>query len=276
MKIGVMADSFRKENFALGLAAAKAVGADGIQIYADEKIKSCDKPALKEMRRMAEDDGLVFSAVCGDFGCDMYYNGDRALIDAEKRIMESAKILGADVVTTHIGVVTEERDDRYESILSVCRELSAFAESAGGKFAVETGPEKARLLKRFLDEAGNGISVNFDPANLIMCARDDVLEAVRILGDKIVHTHAKDGVNLKPFDTRALYAPGYYGLTPIGKNYPEYFCETPLGKGGVDWTEYINALKAVGYDGFLTVERECGDDPAKDIGDAVVFLRSII
>ena len=276
MKIGVMADSFRKENFALGLAAAKAVGADGMQIYADEKIKSCDKPALKEMRRMAEDDGLVFSAVCGDFGCDMYYNGDRALIDAEKRIMESAKILGADVVTTHIGVVTEERDDRYESILSVCRELSAFAESAGGKFAVETGPEKARLLKRFLDEAGNGISVNFDPANLIMCARDDVLEAVRILGDKIVHAHAKDGVNLKPFDTRALYAPGYYGLTPIGKNYPEYFCETSLGKGGVDWTAYINALKAVGYDGFLTVERECGDDPAKDIGDAVVFLRSII
>ena len=52
-----------------------------------------------------------------------------------------------------------------------------------------------------------------------------------------------------------------------------YFsAETPLGKGNVDWENYLKAWRDIGYDGYLTIERECGDDPCKDIGDAVSFL----
>jgi sugar phosphate isomerase/epimerase len=51
------------------------------------------------------------------------------------------------------------------------------------------------------------------------------------------------------------------------------FKELPLGEGGVDWDAYLRALKDIGYDGFLTIERECGDEPAKDIASASEFLR---
>ena len=54
------------------------------------------------------------------------------------------------------------------------------------------------------------------------------------------------------------------------------FIELPLGEGDVDWPNYIKALKDIGYDGYLTIEREVGDDPAKDIGMAVDFLRKRI
>ena len=76
-------------------------------------------------------------------------------------------------------------------------------------------------------------------------------------------------MQLKAFDTRAMYAPKFYDLEPIGW---DNFREVPLGTGGVNWPKYIAALREIGYDGFLTIERECGNTPEKDIADAVAFL----
>lgn len=41
------------------------------------------------------------------------------------------------------------------------------------------------------------------------------------------------------------------------------------------WEKYLNALEDIGYKGFLTIEREVGDDPAKDIRSAVEFLEKL-
>jgi sugar phosphate isomerase/epimerase len=159
-------------------------------------------------------------------------------------------------------------------MFKVCKELADFADTVGGRFAVETGPEKAAALKGFLDGLqSKGVSVNLDPANLVMCADDDPVKAVDTLKDYIVHTHAKDGLRLRDFDTRRLYAPEYYGLEP-----EKWDCvrEVPLGTGGVKWREYIAALKKIGYTGFLTIEREVGDTPEEDIKLAVDFLKKLL
>ena len=37
---------------------------------------------------------------------------------------------------------------------------------------------------------------------------------------------------------------------------------------------YLQALRQVGYDGFLTIEREVGADPQGDIAAAIAFLQS--
>ncbi|MBQ6898377.1 MAG: sugar phosphate isomerase/epimerase, partial [Clostridia bacterium] len=50
------------------------------------------------------------------------------------------------------------------------------------------------------------------------------------------------------------------------------FEEVPLGEGSVPWDKYLAALEDIGFKGFLTIEREVGDDPAKDIATAVKFL----
>jgi len=54
----------------------------------------------------------------------------------------------------------------------------------------------------------------------------------------------------------------------------KYFIELPLGKGGVPWAGYIAALKSIGYDGYLTIEREVGENPSADIALAVSFLKT--
>ncbi len=277
LKIGAMTESFRKP-FPDAVRLAAKLGAQGVQTYANGDVLRAQMTAaeIAEIRRIVSGEGLVFSALCGDVGCRMYYRPEecRALIEDEKRMLETARELGTRTVTTHIGVVPEdENTPQYESMHRVCRELAEFADSVGGHFAVETGPERAELLKNFLDRLGSrGVGVNLDPANLVMCAGDDPVQAVFILRDYIVHTHAKDGVQYKPFDTRRLYCPDYFGLSPL-EDSDSFFREVPLGEGGVDWSAYLGALKQIGYDGFLTVERECGDTPEEDIGRAVRFLK---
>ena len=46
----------------------------------------------------------------------------------------------------------------------------------------------------------------------------------------------------------------------------------PIKDTQVPWDAYLAALKKIGYDGFLTIERECGDNPEGDIRLAQKFL----
>jgi sugar phosphate isomerase/epimerase len=111
-----------------------------------------------------------------------------------------------------------------------------------------------------------------DPANFAMVTKDDPVQAVYTLKKYIVHTHAKDGVNLKPCIPEEIYSEMDHGAWD---NEPA-FKELPLGKGAVDFPAYLKALDEIGFKGFLTIEREVGDDPVRDIGLAADFLRGII
>ena len=53
----------------------------------------------------------------------------------------------------------------------------------------------------------------------------------------------------------------------------KYFEEVPLGTGSVNFPPYLKALEEIGYRGFLTIEREVGDQPEADIRTACEFLK---
>lgn len=254
MKIGLISDSFRLP-FEDSIKAAKALGVSGVQKYLTFDTFNADVlvgDKLKEVKDIMNSNGLVFSAMVGDFGMDLDTD-EFDVIGKSKRVLEGAKELGCDIVTTHIGHITEVDDARMEKIRKRAQELAVYADSMGSYFAAETGTEKAVVLKNFLDSLGaKGLRVNYDPANLVMVADDDPVAGVYTLRDYIVHTHAKDGIR-----------------TP-GEGYG--WLELPLGQGGVNWDNYLAALDDIGYDGYLTIEREVGDNPADDIGMAVGFL----
>jgi len=187
--------------------------------------------------------------------------------------MDLAKLFETNIVTTHIGVVPKDKNHpRYKIMQEACKELADYADSIGGHFAVETGPEPATILKEFLDSLNSkGVAINLDPANLAMVIEDDPVQAVYTLKDYIVHTHAKDGIHLLDKDAEVIYGIKEDELANQGVA----FQEVPLGMGAVDFPNYLKALDDIGYKGFLTIERECGTDPAADIGTAVNFLNNI-
>lgn len=276
--IGIIADWLRLP-FAESMAACAKMGANGVQLYAVEgemAPENLTAAARREKRAIMEDHGLKVSALCGDLGGHGFTRAEENpfKIERSKRIVDLALELGSNIVTTHIGVVPEDTGCRTYAVLQqACNELAEYAGRNGAFFAIETGPEPADRLKTFLDSLdGPGVAVNLDPANLVMVTDDDPVKAVYTLRDYIVHTHAKDGVMLKKTDPKVIYdffADGGIGDLRLG----DYFLETPLGQGKVDFKAYLAALEDIGFDGFLTIEREVGADPSADIAMAVEFLR---
>lgn len=275
--IGVIIDSFRCD-LKEAVKKAAAVGANGIQVYASRGEMDPDNMTTakrKEFLDVVKSNGLVISALCGDLGGGGFSipENNPWKIEKSKRIIEMAKELETDVVTTHIGVVPEDANhERYKIMQDACFQLAEFADSIDAHFAVETGPETSANLKKFLDSLGSkGVGVNLDPANLVMVTGDDPVQAVYNLKDYIVHTHAKDGKQLFYLEPEIVY-----GVKKDIIVEDDSFIEVPLGEGSVDFPNYLKALEDIGFKGFLTIEREVGDDPAKDISNAVTFLRDII
>ena len=271
--IGVIVNSFRTD-IPTAVKKAAEIGAKGILVYATKGEMSPEElvgSKRSEFKKLVEDNGLVISALCGDLGGGGFMHADinPEKIERSKRILDLAKELGTDVVTTHIGVVPEDPSiERFKIMPDACRQLAEYADSIEAHFAVETGPETSATLKMFLDSLeSRGVSVNLDPANLVMVTGDDPAKAVHNLKDYIVHTHAKDGKNLYYKNPDFIY-----GVAKELVESDPSFLEVPLGEGQVNWNEYLTALNDIGYKGFLTIEREVGENPEADIRKAVSFL----
>lgn len=274
MKIGVLLESFHKP-VGQALKMAGELGVDAVQVYATEGELSPENlkgQALSDFKKAVADSGLTISALCGDLGggfMDPAANPKK--IEKSKAILDLAKELGTSIVTTHIGIVPADvNSERFQIMQEACYQLAEYANSQEAHFAVETGPETAVTLKRFLDTLGSkGVAVNFDPANFVMVTGDDPVKGVFTLADYIVHTHAKDGIKLYDLDTEKIYNPAADVIITSPA-----FAEMPLGQGKVDFGGWIDALRQIGYDGYLTIERETGENPAADIRAAVQFLKN--
>ena len=273
--IGAIVESFRMETHE-AIKTAAQMGLNGLQMYCtkgEHAPENFSKEDRRELLKYTKDLGLRFSAICGDLGRG-FGNPELnpELIEKSKRILDLALDFETDVVTTHIGVVPEDKNHpRYKIMQEACYELATYADSIHAHFAIETGPERSEVLRDFLDSLGStGVGVNLDPANLVMVTGDDPVRAVHNLKKYIVHTHAKDGVKLADLSPEYVYGV----LHPVPEEFKgvKLFEEVPLGTGSVDFPKYLAALEEIGYRGFLTIEREVGANPVGDIGLAQKHL----
>lgn len=282
MKIGMIAEMLRQPLYE-SLNTASAMGVEGVQLYAvygdDHNFLEMSDEELLKLKNHCDSLHLTISAVCADLGghgfASVKDNPER--IAKTKAIVDKAVILGSHVLTTHIGVVPADPADPNRKLMAdALRECGEYAIAKGVTLAIETGPEPASRLAAFLGEVNSkGVGVNLDPANLVMVCRDDPAQAVRTLAKYIVHTHAKDGINLRPCDPAEVYAAfADGGFEKMVEMAGPIFREMPLGQGQVNWDEYLAALREIGYNGFLTIEREVGDDPKADIAMAIEFLKA--
>ena len=214
----------------------------------------------RQVARIADSLGLEFSGFCAQLQGAATYGGLeeteglRWRIDKTKRAMDTAAELGGNIITTHAGILPEDKSDpAYQTLLASVSEIAEHGESIGVYFAMETGQESPKALAEFIDAVGNRwLRVNYDPCNLLRFGSEaGTIQGVHILGDKIIHTHAKDW---NP-DTR----------------------QATCGEGLVPWDGYMQALKDIGYSGALAIEDETGNaDMIASIGRSYAFLRGYL
>ena len=209
--IGAIVDSFKMETHE-AIKKAASMGIEGLQIYCTKGIhapENFSKEDRRELLNFAKGHGLKFSAICGDLGGGGFTHPELnpEKIEKSKRIIDMCADLETGVVTTHIGVVPEDKNhERYKILQEACHELAMYADSVGAKFAIETGPERSIVLKEFLDSLGStGVSVNLDPANLVMVTGDDPVGAVYNLQKYIIHTHANTLLTLSHAESSAKF-----------------------------------------------------------------------
>lgn len=214
----------------------------------------------REVVRIAESLGLSFSGFCAQLqGATTYggleeEDGLQWRIEKTKAAMTVAAEMGGNIITAHAGVLPEETSHpAYQTLLNSVSQIAQHGADIGVYFAMETGQESPQALSDFVDEIGNPwLRVNYDPCNLLRYGSEaGAIQGVRILGDKIIHTHAKDW---NP-DTR----------------------QATCGEGLMPWAAYISALRDIGYRGVLAIEDETGNDNMIDsIGRSFAFLRGIL
>ena len=274
MQISVMLSNL-KLPFEEALDAVQSLDIPAVQLSISP---DDDAAKRKQMLDSVQRRGLNVSAIC----VDLYDLGEsekaEESLDTVKPLLEIAAEMANGICQTHVGVMPHTmKGARWDSFVRRAAAIAHEGEKIGACLAVETGPEPPRVLERLLQTVDSpGLKINYDPANFIIwpavfpkfpdiAAQTEVeqpaydrerafaefepVEGVKRLGPYIVHTHAKDGIG-----------DGGWG-------------DVPLGTGWVDWPRYLWLLKDAGYDGYLAIEREAGDDPVGEIGHAARFLR---
>ena len=151
----------------------------------------------------------------------------------------------------HAGYINPSDKAAHRKLTDRLKYVRDLCSDAGVELTLETGQETAEDLAGMLSNLP-GVYVNFDPANMILYGKGDPVKAVKTLAPWIRHIHVKDANYAK--------TPGTWGE------------EVEWTKGQVNADAFIAALKEVGFDGCLAVEREAGDDRPGDIARAVMDL----
>lgn len=172
------------------------------------------------------------------------------------KVMELAVDLGARRVVVPCPRLPEDpATPRGQTLRESLIALSVHGDRVGCVLALEIGFDPAARVRDYLGGFDTGtLKVTYDPANLLMHGHDPVA-GLAPLKAFLAHVHARD----------ARSASLSRGLE-----------EVPLGAGDVDWMAFTATLQVLEFDGFLTVERDQGEDRLRDVANGVKFLRRFI
>ena len=113
------------------------------------------------------------------------------------------------------------------------------------------------------------------PIEDIVLGIQERLYYLSLYNDNITRVNP-DGIFSEKTEEAVISFQHFYGLEESEMLSSPAFIELPLGDGDVPFENYLKALNGIGFEGYLTIEREVGADPKADIIKAADFLRKYI
>jgi L-ribulose-5-phosphate 3-epimerase len=230
------------------LRRARAAGYDGVELTFSRPGEGplelgADRAAVRALRDRIRAHGLeVPSVMCGAALAESpLLSADPAVrargVENLRAALERAAWLGADTVLVHPGQLRPEfrYDHAFEALVAALRQLTAACEATGVALAVENVWNRfllsPREMRELIDAVGHPlVGAYFDVGNVLLFGYPE--HWVAVLGPRIRKVHVKD------FRRAVGTAAG--------------FC--PLLEGDADYPAVVAALRATGYDGYLTAE----------------------
>ena len=165
-----------------------------------------------------------------------------------------------------------------EVLIPYWQKKAEFLKAHGVRVAFEMHPGfmvyNPPTLLRLREAVGETVGANFDPSHLFWQGIDPV-SAIRALKGAIYHFHAKD-TKIDPINTAVtgVLDTGAYGDI-LSRSWE--FRTVGYGHDKTVWNDMISTLKAVGYDGVISIEHEDPlMSPREGLEKAVAFLKDCI
>lgn len=257
MEIGILTAPFAGEPLEVVAAFAGEHGFAALEVVAGPGSKHVDitnftQADAERVLELMERRALRISSLAFYTNTTPADPQERAqVIEHLKKAVDAAKLLDVDVVCT-LGGMPVPGKDKFKTIEEDCKQVFPpaleYAGERGVKIALENwyatnmqGLEHWKCMFETVPHENFGL--NFDPSHLIWQGID-YIAAVHHFGKRIFHTHAKD-TEIREDRLRWL-----------GNQAHGWWRYVIPGFGAVRWGEYIGALRAVGYDGVLSIEHE--------------------
>lgn len=272
MKIGVCVNFNKIDDMSKKFKNLKAEGFDNCQLIS-WKPELWTEENLEIIKNLTEENGITISAFwCGWEGPCVwnFYDGQitLGLVPPEYRVMriknlcdgaDFAHKLGVKNVVTHMGFIPENPNDpQFAPFCVAVRQVAEHLKKNGQYLLFETGQETPVTMLRCFEKVGcDNLGVNLDTANVILYGKANPVDALDVFGKYVMNIHAKDG----------LYPTNGHDL---GR-------EVRIGDGKVDFKALFKKLHELGYDSYVTIEREIeGEQQTEDIRHAKKYLGDII
>lgn len=180
------------------------------------------------------------------------------------------------VVNPWDGVYGEVLDYQFSVLDPYWREMDQRAQDAGVKLAIELHPHNTVFtpygFMEFVDRIdAKNIGVNMDPSHLFWQGMD-ILASLELLGDKVVHVHAKDTKIEPSVATRGVLDPSFgrwpekeedrypSGMNHRCQTWPEdpawRFVHVGAGHDETWWADFLTAIKKINPNMNVNIEHE--------------------
>ena len=272
MKIGVCVNFNEIEAMSKKFKDLKSEGFDNCQLIS-WKPELWTDDNLEIIKKLIKENGITISAFwCGWEGPCVwnFYDGQitLGLVPPEYRTMriknlcdgaDFAHKLGVKNVVSHMGFIPENPNDpQFAPFCVAVRQVAEHLKKNNQNLLFETGQETpVTMLRCFEKVCMDNLGVNLDTANVILYGKANPVDALDVFGKYVMNIHAKDG----------LYPTNGHDLGS----------EVRIGDGKVDFKALFKKLHELGYDSYVTIEREIeGEQQISDIRHAKKYLGDII
>ena len=272
MKIGVCVNFDEIGGMSKKFKDLKLEGFDNCQLISWKPVLWTDENS-EIIKKLTEENGITISAFwCGWEGPCVwnFYDGQitLGLVPPEYRTMriknlcdgaDFAHRLGVKNVVTHMGFIPENPNDpQFAPFCVAVRQVAEHLKKNNQNLLFETGQETPVTMLRCFEKVGmDNLGVNLDTANVILYGKANPVDALDVFGKYVMNIHAKDG----------LYPTNGHDLGN----------EVRIGDGKVDFKALFKKLHELGYDSYVTIEREIeGEQQISDIRHAKKYLGDII
>ena len=272
MKIGVCVNFDEIDVMSRKFKDLKSEGFDNCQLISWKPELWIDDN-LQIIKKLIEENDITISAFwCGWEGPCVwnFYDGQitLGLVPPEYRTMriknlcdgaDFAHRLGVKNVVTHMGFIPENPNDpQFAPFCVAVRQVAEHLKKNNQNLLFETGQETPVTMLRCFEKVGmDNLGVNLDTANVILYGKANPVDALDVFGKYVMNIHAKDG----------LYPTNGHDLGS----------EVRIGDGKVDFKALFKKLHELGYDSYVTIEREIeGEQQISDIRHAKKYLGDII